>query len=529
MNLRKPLLVAVVLLVAIGAVLSFALPGLILHLIQHPDGSYLSVLLQKHQLKNPELHTVEFYSVFIPQVVRRLLLVATFLLVAFALLATRFRAQTLAFWNHRSTPLNLAILRVVILSQVLLYSFDQIYDLPHLTFAGMNIPFAYGWTRAFMPPSMELITVAMWAFKILAFAVLFGVGTRFTLPLLLGVSFFTMLGPQFVGKMNHYHHLWLGLAVLTLGPCADALSIDAWWKKRQGRGVDWNLPSRIYGLPFVFLWLIMGMTYFFPGYWKFVVGGLDWAFSDNIQLKILAKAFETGQEPFFPLYQYPWLCKLGGMATIIFEMGFPFAMIFPSGRLLFGIGGLGFHEINRQVMQIAFTPLEWYYTSFVNWSAWLGRKPKTPTEDVSAPAAWKKRVGVVLVAGLVLTGFLEIESWPWACYPTFAALEQPFVNSIELQIENADGKIEQRLLLQDDANLIRAYSDRTRLRAYFNLVMLQSDPGERDQMLHGLFDIWKGSRELPGGTRYHFWMVKVPLWPRAQPNSPYKELGEIRP
>jgi hypothetical protein len=415
----------------------------------------------------------------------------------------------------------LAILRIVILGELFIFNLDPLPSLAHLTYAGMNHVWGYGWLAPFLPPSAHAVVVAMFVFKVLAFLSLIGFFTRYTLPAFAFVSFWMMLGPHFVGKMQHYHFQWLGLAILAMSPCADALSVDAWLARKK-RVVEIHRASIKYGRAFFFLWCMMGAVYFFPGYWKFVVSGWHWAFSDNVRFKILAKAFETGQTPLVPLYNYPWLCRLGGLGTLVFEMGFPLAMIFPRTRILFAVGGLGFHELNRFVMQIPFVQLEWFYMSFGNWSSLLklGRLPEAVRTPFSYPR-WKIVWGSVLVGGLVLTGFLGLESWPWSVFPTFAPIEQSFVNSISMEIERP-GSSPQYVLLQTSSDLIAVYMDRTRLRAYLNSVLVEPDPAQQASMLGSLFSLLKKS--LPAEAKVRFWQVQVPLWPLNSQPKLYKLL-----
>ena len=521
---RGSLILIGVLVILTGLFVTFVLPPYILNLVEHPDGSYLSALLTRHQLKNPELHTSAYYASYIPAVARRLLFTLSGLAFVIGIYLTRWRRHLLAFWRTPSTAFNLGVLRLLVVWQVVTFPLDAIYALPQFTADGLSLPIGYGWIRGFAPLSAFAIAVAMRAFYVVGGLAFFGVFTRLTVPLLTAIAFWTMLGSQLVGKMHHFHHLWLALAALSLSPCGDALSVDALWRRwRTGRRPSVAASNR-YGRAFVLLWSTMGLIYFFPGYWKFVVGGFEWAFSDNVQLKILAKAFETGQEPNVPLYNYPWICRFGGLATIIFEMAFPFAMVFPRARALFALAGVGFHEGNRQTMQIGFSSLEWFYLSFVDWSG-LGRRIRGQRAVIV-----KRRerlrggfAGAVLLGGLVVTGFASIDSWPWAVYPTFAAIEQNFVNSIELHV--IDGSGVAVTLLQNEPALIEAYQDRTRLRAYLTLVMMERDAATRRRMLDGLLALITRAHPRPPTARVEFWQTKVPLLPRGAPTEPYLNLG----
>ncbi len=526
MNLNRRIALAFALLAGVFLALYFAIPAYILHLLANPDGSYLSALLLKHQLKNPVSHTPAYYADFVPAVTGRMLGTIYFFSGLITLLFTRWRKDLENFWRFESTAFNLAVFRLVVIWQVVETSYDPIYQLPGLTWEGLNIPVGYGFLHAVMPPSMMAVTLAMKVFYVLCALGFLGLFTRWTMPLLAAVAFFTQLGPHFVGKIIHYHHLWLGLAILSLSPCGEALSLDYLIARMRGANVQVHRAALRYGRPFVFLWLVIGMIYFFPGFWKFVVGGWDWAFSDNVKYKILAKIFETGEQPQLAFYKYPLLCKLGGFATLIMEMGFIFAIVFPRLRILFVLGAVGFHETNARVMQIGFPSLERFFLTFVNWSRLLTRGKLPASHPRETVPAWKNWAGAVIVGGMICTGFLGIDSWPWAVYPTFAPLEEKFVNSVELQLTEPGGAV-RKVLLQSDPTLIEHYTNRTRLRAYLNQVMAEPNEAARQTMLQGLLDLWSKSNSYPAESQLEFWHVLVPLEPplTATP-EPFKLLGK---
>jgi hypothetical protein len=440
-------------------------------------------------------------------------------------LATAGRRHLLRFWNHTSTAFNLGVFRVVVLMQLYPFDFAVLAALPDLGAEGLTSPLGWRWLHPFLPPSADVISSAVALFRVLAVMGLLGLMTRFVLPLLTIVSFWMLLGPHFVGKITHYHHLWLALAILSLFPCGDALSLDAlvrWWR---GQPIAAHQRRLVYGRPLVFVWMMMGAIYFFPGLWKFVASGFAWALSDNVQLKILAKIYETGQQPALPLYQYPVLCQLGGVGTLILELGFPLAMLFPASRLLFAAGGWAFHEMTRSAMLISFTSLQWFYVTFIDWSRLLTRSTAAPIME--RVPRWKTTVCALLVGGMWVAGVVAIDSWPWAVYPTFAPREETFVNSIEMRVFTPGTAAPLRVFLQEEPDMISSYGDRTRLRAYLTSVMVQRDPGTQAMMLNGLLAIWQKAH--PGQTpeRVEFWQIKVPLLPLGAPPEAYRQIGQV--
>ncbi len=185
---------------------------------------------------------------------------------------------------------------------------------------------------------------------------------------------FYVLGiPQFYGKVNHYHHLLWFAAILAASRSSDMLSCDAWIaaRKRADRGlIDPPGPSRLYAMPLRFVWLLIGIAYFFAGFWKWWSIGPDWAFSNNIQIHMYRVwQARDGWLPFFRIDHYPLLYQLGALGVLLFEMSFVFLMFAPKLRFAPIFGGLVFHNMTGLFMQIYFTTLQACYVAFGNWHA----------------------------------------------------------------------------------------------------------------------------------------------------------------
>ena len=133
----------------------------------------------------------------------------------------------------------------------------------------------------------------------------------------------------------------------------------------------------MYALPIRFVWLVMGLIYFFPGLWKLRVSGLRWALSDNLRNLMWAQWTPTGHAPPIRVDSVPLLYKSAGLAAIVFELSFIFLVIFPATRRVIRFIGLAFHNITELLLQIPFWELQACYVAFFNWHGifgWLGRK-----------------------------------------------------------------------------------------------------------------------------------------------------------
>src|SRR5262249_4080931 len=143
----------------------------------------------------------------------------------------------------------------------------------------------------------------------------------------------------------HSHHLVWFAVLLACSPCGDALSADRWWAARFGRVEEMALlPAQKYALPLRIVWLVLGLIYFFPGMWKLLAVGWDWALSDNIKYILYHKWFDLGDyRPPVPVDAYPLLYRSLGLTALVFELGFIVAIFLTPLRRLLVIAGLAFH------------------------------------------------------------------------------------------------------------------------------------------------------------------------------------------
>ena len=482
----------------------------LLTLVRSPDGSHISKLIERHQLKNPELHTYQFYETFIPAVINRGILLSLAVLVSVSACVYFGRSTLVRFWMYPSTAFNLAVFRIVVVSQLCLFNFEPALGLAGMPPEGMTIPVGWKWLAPLLPPSPEFLSNSVWVYRVLSVMALLGVATTFSMCSLVLVSLFVLLGPQLVGKLSHYHHLWLMTAILAMFPCGDALSIDSWVLRRWGRNIDPHERRTTYGRPFVYAWMTMAAMYFFPGVWKFVAGGMAWALSDNLLLKIRLKMFETGLEPAIPLYEFPVMCQFGGLTAILFEIGFPLAILFPFWRKFAAVVGVGFHEMVRLTMQISFTSLEVMYASFIDWSSFFpaNRGKVALVEEIPR---WKESMCSSIVVAMWIAGLSAYDGWPFAMYPHFASIEPRCVQSLEMRIFGPNPGEPHKVMLQREPALKAVYHDGVRVRSHLMKVMLTKDAEQRNSMLSGLYELWRGAHQEVTPNAIEFWQVEVPL------------------
>lgn len=345
------------------------------------------------------------------------------------MLRNRISRHIHAFFSAKSHPANLAIFRIVLFGTILgLTNTDGIVamtDLPPAT--RVPVP-GYENFMQYIPFDHTFASVAALIFFISCIFSLTGFCTPVALPIAFFSGIYVLGIPQFFGKINHNHHFVWFMGVLMFSRCADALSVDALLRKWKNPDAEPLSASKEYALPLRYVWLLIGIIYFFPGYWKLHSAGMDWIFGDNVRNIMHWKWFELGDFlPFFRIDRYPLLYKAAGALVIFFELGFIVAITFRRLAPFVWIGGLLFHAAMSVFMNIGFLPLVLCYVAFVDWFGLyqrLRKKPVETTENEVSPTRIKAihgMGGMFLVVNTVL-GFALFDTWPFGVYPTFSAI-----------------------------------------------------------------------------------------------------------
>ena len=290
------------------------------------------------------------------------------------------------FWYAVGHPLNLAVYRIVLFATIF-WDLDGDYPLRQLIFFSQLptelrfAPRGLELITPHLPTSPELAVTGYLVVQVFAFTAMVGLFSRTSAAVVAIGGIYGMGVPQFYGQVNHYHHMLWFAAVMACSRCGDVLSIDALrlaWRRADRGVVEPPPPSREYALPLRMVWLIMGVIYFFPGFWKLWVSGLDWAFSEGFRNTLHMKWHQLdGWTPGFRIDRYPLLYQPAALAALLFEIAFAFLIFFPKGRLVLLVSGLGFHNVTTYFMRIPFLTLQTSYVSFVDWDRgcrWLGRK-----------------------------------------------------------------------------------------------------------------------------------------------------------
>jgi len=400
--------------------------------------SMVNLYVGLHRGLDPEGRTVAYFLENGMPVVRRLCGIIMVLALALWLLGGRLKAQRHRYFSATAAPENLAFFRIAIFATLLFYT-----DLPNvLLFSGFPrelqvAPPGWGVLLSVLPVNPTTAAVAGGLFLWVCGMALMGLYTRVSATLAVIVGLYVLGIPQFYGKIDHYHHLLWFAALLAASPCADAWSVDAWLKKKRGLPAAAQTAQR-YAVPLRFVWLLMGVIYFFAGFWKFVIGGLDWGAGENLIYILYAQWYRVDWLPFFRIDEVPWLAAVAGVGVMFWEMGFIFLVLSRRTRWIAVAGGLLFHASVYLLAHINFWNLVACYAAFVPVGALLKRSQEVVATQPPhrSPA---HMVGSVLLAVNIFCGFTLLDTWPVAVYPTFAGVKEPLQATLSLEADLPDG------------------------------------------------------------------------------------------
>ena len=329
-----------------------------------------------------------------------------------------------------NSSFNLAVFRIIFFAFFAIGGIFAFAKLKAIIFPWIDIPISnrssfFGLYQMvnFIPVNDLSVWVAVCLFVISAWGAFLGFKTRLSI-FLFAVSAFYIFGvPNLFGKVNHTHHIfWIPL-ILLFSDCSDQLSIDAHLRNKEVK-----VCSNEYAPPFILLWIFMGLIYFFPGFWKLWDCGFDWALTSNLRDQMHLKWISLGGwNPIIRLDNYPFIYKSGALFTVFFELSFILLVMQIRIRPFIFIAGILFHVACFLFMKIFFVVLLIAYASVINWEKLLCGSHSHRTKIY-----WRRQniyeqkkitlLGFVLVFGFISAGLTKTNSWPFACYPTFAHL-----------------------------------------------------------------------------------------------------------
>lgn len=339
-----------------------------------------------------------------------------------------------------SSPWPLALLRVAVCAIVLLSpeprrSLELAAAPPESWLAPQGLTWFLP-IFAMVAPHLWLVHRILQASAILA---LLGLWTRPSLVVLAVCFLFSFGGAQLEGAVLHDMHLsWL-LLLLAVAPAAQVLSLDAW---AAGDGWRSAAPSASAGIATRFARVLLGLVYFFPGVHKLIDAGLGWASAENLQHQLWLKWFQAGGElPWPRIDQWPVLLTAGGVAVVLFELGFLPCMALRRGRFAAALAGLAFHALTQHFMYIPFPSLWACYVVL-----WDGPRRGPAQARPERKPVLSFTLGVCLVFAVALQGARgETQAWPFACYPSFSEPAPATIADLVVEVRAGGGERQLRI------------------------------------------------------------------------------------
>ncbi|MBL8991607.1 MAG: hypothetical protein JNJ48_08520 [Phycisphaerae bacterium] len=283
---------------------------------------------------------------------------------------------------------------------------------------------------AWVPTSPELASALLGLLRGLLVLCMLGAASRTTALLACLVSVYVLGQRYLLGGVGHaLHFAPLMLAVLAATPCGDALGLDA--LRRWGRWRGPAEPAPAYGAGVLWIGVVLGLAYFFPGAWKLASAGWDWC-NGQALLRALQMRLDPSPLP-LPIDRWPWALALGGIFTLLLELLFLPLVFVRAARPWLAAACITFHALILLFLQIDFLAMSLSSLALVDWSRGLGvpawtRRP----ERARGPARLAGVVGAGIAAAFVWTGLVrQGEAWPVSVFPTFVwlAADRPFVEA----------------------------------------------------------------------------------------------------
>jgi hypothetical protein len=465
--------------------------------------SYINNVIQRDRMKDPSARDLAYYMALASALHWRFTGVSVAIGAIATYLFTAQRGAIIRYFQSDNHPVNLAVFRIVAFWQAWMFpsAYVRLYgDFPK---DSLVPPPGWGSILPLLPYSADFNNTLLVIFKCASFLAMIGLATRTSMVVATVAGLYVMGIPEFFGKIDNYHHIWLFMLLLSVSPAGDALSVDRLLFRRREPALQRSIE---YGRPLVWAAITIGIIYFFPGVWKFLVSGTDWALSDNVRNKFYNKWFETGFEPILRIDQFPVLYKAGGVFTIVFEMLFVLALPFFPARVVAIASAIGFHLATKLFMGIDFSHLLVMFVVFIDWH-WLWRAGSSAigvrqTAETVRPtprsARWlaSQWLSAAMVVSMIACGCCLVTSWPVSCYPTFASIEVPYAESAVARFRVREREDYRVVNLARHPVIAKHLGGYGKAKAYTEQMLLSDDAPRRNAMAKQIVTLLQTAGDL---------------------------------
>jgi hypothetical protein len=393
-------------------------------------------------------------------------------LAVVALRRERVSAGLKRFLLEPEAPANLALLRMFVFGMICWDAITTKADfLATLSPRFMKLRWGWYWLADALEAALPFTGAAKFLLIASAACAALGLFTRVTsiLTSVLAVYVFGIANLYF-RLMHNLHVEVLCAMVLAASNAGDALSIDNLIRRRRGLPVA-AAASSAYTFPIRICWLLLGVSYLYPGLLKLWDTGDLWLLGVKPHVDILQKWTEfPDQMPPIDVDRVPFVLPILGINTLVFEIGFTFALFFRPLRLWAGLIGVGFHLGIMLFMNIWFSPFLplMVFCDFPRAAeakpfglvlaplarfgrtlaartvgALAGNRPTAETLRPRPSLLPSLIVGISLLGSMYVAGAVDLLSWPIARFPTFSKRPKPIPQKtlgLAFKVRSADGR-----------------------------------------------------------------------------------------
>jgi hypothetical protein len=273
----------------------------------------------------------------------------------------------LACWFAPAAARPLALCRFAFYGLLLLYYWS--YDFGVWALAPANAwaptpPFVlFGLPRA----GHDTLLLLQFAWKAALLCACLGLATRLATATSFALGLY-LIGAMRSVSMNHTDAaLILVLGIMAVARCGDACAIDRWLAGRSRPRVA--PPSGDYRWPVQLIQVATILPLFVAGISKLRHAGLEWVFSDTLQIVLLQNHFRTN--PLLPwgveLARFGWLCQLLAAGALLTELSLPLALVSKRARIALVPGAIMLLVGFRLLLGPNFAPLIICYVFWLPW------------------------------------------------------------------------------------------------------------------------------------------------------------------
>ncbi len=398
-----------------------------------PDLSGAPSLMRLHASLDPEARNMDYFlAITLPAGTRLFALTG---LSGIVLARSRWSAALARLFERQADARDLALFRVVVFLSLAMYTqpseIGRFADLPPDLLVA---PVGWGWLLSIAPLSSVWAVPLAWILIGASVAAAVGFRPNITSWVAVGLGVLVLGIPQFYGKINHFHHLVWFAAILAVSPAWDV------WSLSGGRSRMAGVSRRVdYGRPLIWVWLLIGLMYFFPGFWKIAVDAPAWIDGSALATMLHAQWFRMDAVPAVRV-DLGALSMLAGTAVLVFEVGFIFALVNPRSRAVFVFGAALFHLGVFLLAGINFWSLAVCLVALVPVGRLLeGLRGvrRDPLPSIPSSNRVVDRLGAALVALMLIVGLTGLDTWPVAVYPTFAGIPDDLYATLMLETSDS--------------------------------------------------------------------------------------------